>query len=102
SRAELNTTAALLMGLPLNFFTTVTSMCEVVGGALYLRPRRVVVSCAMAGRQATRAMVRRRANWEMRRNCMVSFYDVSKGSCRSGWSWYWRERTCVTFTQISH
>ena len=35
----LKMTAAFMMGLPLNFFITVTSMWEVAGGALYLRPR---------------------------------------------------------------
>ena len=35
----IETTAAFGIGLPLNFFKTVTSMCEVAGGALYLRPR---------------------------------------------------------------
>ena len=37
-RVESKMTAALMMGLPLNFFGTVTSMREVAGGALYLRP----------------------------------------------------------------
>src|SRR6202012_4880264 len=84
SRLELKTTAALLIGLPLNFFTTVTSIWEVGGGALYLRPRRAGASCAMVGRQATKAMLRRRASWKVRRNCMVSFYDVSRGACGFG------------------
>ena len=34
-------TAALTMGLPLDFLTTVTSMCEVLGGSLVLAAARV-------------------------------------------------------------
>src|SRR5438309_9665416 len=70
-------TAALLIGLPLNFFKTVTSMWEVAGGALYFRPCLSGESCAPAGRQAMGAAKRRRASGDqrMRRNDMWTFYD---------------------------
>src|SRR3979490_56132 len=79
-------TAALLMGLPCNFFRTVTSMWEVAGGALYFRPCFSGASCAMAGRQENRAMQKRRARWDqsVRRNGMGAFYDFLKGACGVG------------------
>src|ERR1700733_8840250 len=84
-RKELKTTAALLMGLPLNFFTTWTSMCEVTGGALYLRPRRAGASSSWpkADQQETRAIHRTRASWDKtaRRDCIVTFYDFRGKAC---------------------
>src|SRR5437879_2655719 len=66
------------MGLPLNYFTTVTSIRDVAGGALYFRPCFTGASCAAAGRQMTGTMQRRRASGDqrVRRNSMKTFYDV--------------------------
>src|ERR1700722_8843201 len=82
-RVESKTTAAFMMGLPLNFFDTTTSMWEVAGGGLYLRPRRAEESsCPKADQQETRTRHRTRASWDQtaRRDCMLTFYDV-RGSC---------------------
>src|SRR5271163_2962921 len=77
SSVESKMTAAFIMGLPLNFFTTVTWTCEVAGGALYLRPRFTGASCACAGahRTGAKVMPSNKRDQKVRRDDMVTFYD---------------------------
>src|ERR1700722_12645744 len=80
---ESKMTAAFMMGLPLNFFTTVTWTCEVAGGALYLRPRFTGASCACActNREDVRVMPSSNTDQRVRRDDMVTFYDFLRRDC---------------------
>src|SRR5665213_3089572 len=74
SRDGLKTTAALGMGLPLYFLVTCTSMCEVGGGALYLRPR-YWLKPGVEAKSAIHA-TRMKEDQTVRRDDMALFYDV--------------------------
>src|SRR6185437_14627611 len=65
----LKTTAAFGMGLPLYFLKTCTSMCEVGGGALYLRPRYWLLKPGVEAKSAMHA-TRKKEDQTVRRDHM--------------------------------